>query len=338
MKNIIVKTSILAVVALSIYLYTKSVSRGEYVIISGLAQGTTFNITYEPGRQGIDKEDIDSLLGDFDMSLSVYEDSSIISGFNRNDKYVVADDKFMTVFNKSFEVYTSTGGAFDITVAPVVNALGFGPGDTVSFDSTIIDSLARFIGMEKVRLEGNKLVKDDPNVRLDVNALAQGYSVDVVCNFIESRKVRNYLVEIGGEVRAKGRNPRNEVWRIGIDKPVENNIPGSDIQAVVRLDNRALATSGNYRRFFEKDGVKYVHTINPETGYPVLSNLLSATVIASDCMTADAYATAFMVMGLEKALDFLQHQSDLEAYFIYGEEDGSFQVKMTAGMSRYIQN
>ena len=338
MKNLIIKSSILLIVALCIFLYTKSNARGEYLMISGLAQGTTYNITFEAGKKKVTREDIDSLLKDFDMSLSAYDDSSLIARINRNEEGVIADRKFTAVFNKSFEVFTQTGGAFDITVAPVVSALGFGPGDTISFDSVKIDSLARYIGMEKVKLEGSRLIKEDPNIKLDMNAIAQGYSVDIVCDFLNSMGIRNYLVEIGGEVRAKGRNSLNEVWRVGIDKPVENNIPGSDLQAIVRLDNKAMATSGNYRRFFEKEGVKYVHTINPETGYPVLSNLLSATVIAKDCMTADAYATAFMVMGLERSLEFLEANRFLDVYFIYGDTDGSFQVKMTPGIGRYLQN
>jgi len=336
-KNFIIKGSIFLAAILLIFLYTRSMKRGEYVNIIGLAEGTTYNITFEPVRREITRRDIDSILGDFDLSLSVYNEKSIISRFNRNDSLAVADEKFKAVFEKSFEVYNNTGGAFDITVAPVVNALGFGPDNSVSFDSTLIDSLAEFIGMEKVKLERNRLIKSDPNVKLDVNAIAQGYSVDLVCEFLESRSIKNYLVEIGGEVRTNGRNPLNETWRIGIDKPVEgNDVPGTEFQAIIRLDGRSLATSGNYRRFFEKDGVKYVHTINPATGYPVLSSLLSATVVARDCMSADAYATAFMVMGLEKSMDFLNENNFLEAYFIYSDAAGNFMVEMTEGMEKFI--
>ena len=336
MKNFIIKLSIFVVVILLILIYTRRADTKEYSSIMGTAQGTTYYITFESGKYDIKKDDIDSVLSDFDMSLSVYKTNSIISRFNRNDSLAVADEKFTAVFNKSYEVYKNTGGAFDITVAPVVNALGFGPGDAVSFDSTTIDSLAKFIGMDKVRLEGKRLVKTDPNVTLDVNAIAQGYSVDLVCAFLDSHNIRNYLVEIGGEVRANGRNPSNGKWRIGIDKPVENATPGIDLQAVAEIEDRSLATSGNYRRFFEKDGIKYVHTINPVTGYPILSSLLSATVVAKDCMTADAYATAFMVMGLEKSMEFLKRNDFLEAYFIYSDSTGNFMVEMTEGMKKYM--
>jgi thiamine biosynthesis lipoprotein len=182
-----------------------------------------------------------------------------------------ADKKFTDVFIKSYEVFKKTDGAFDITVAPIVNALGFGTTDTLDVDSTMIDSLRQYVGMEKVKLQGDTLVKTDSHVTLDVNALAQGYSVDVVADFLENRKIKNYMVEIGGEIRAQGKNEQGEYWRIGIDKPVDgNNIPGTELQTIVKLNNRSLATSGNYRKFYEKNGIKYVHTINPKTGYPVI--------------------------------------------------------------------
>ncbi len=153
--------------------------------------------------------------------------------------------------------------------------------DTLNVDSTMIDSLLQYVGMEKVKLQGDTLVKTDSHVTLDVNALAQGYSVDVVADYLENRKIKNYMVEIGGEIRARGKNEQGDYWRIGIDKPVDgNNIPGTDLQSIVKLNDRSLATSGNYRKFYEKNGIKYVHTINPKTGYPVISNLLSATVVA----------------------------------------------------------
>ncbi len=249
----------------------------------------------------------------------------------------MADKWFTEVFNKSLEVYRKTGGAFDITVGPIVNALGFGSGDTLNVDSTLIDSLRNFVGMDKVRLVNGRIIKSDPNVILDVNALAQGYSVDVVSAFLEKRKIKNYLVEIGGEVRARGKNDRDQVWQVGIDKPIEGNlIPGADLEAIIKLDNRSLATSGNYRKFYVKKGIKYVHTINPKTGYPVISNLLSATVVARDCITADAYATTFMVFGVEKSIKFLKENSFLEAYLIYADDKGRFRVYNTPGLNRFI--
>jgi len=336
-KKFSIQLIVLIFILLLLYLVTHSAKKGDYVSISGFAQGTTYHITYESKMGENLQRIIDSLLTDFDMSLSIYQPNSLISKFNRNEPGVKADWKFITVFNKSFEVYQKTDGAFDITVGPIVNALGFGNTDTLNIDSTLIDSLLQYIGMDKVKLQDDLLIKEEEETILDLNAIAQGYSVDIVAVMFEEMKIKNYMVEIGGEVRAKGRNARNQIWRIGIDKPVEGNMyPGAELQAIIELKNRSLATSGNYRKFYEKDGVKYVHTINPKTGYPVVSNLLSATVVASDCMTADAYATALMVFGVERSIEFLRKNKFLDAYLIYSDEKGSFKIYQTDGLSKYI--
>lgn len=328
---------ILALVLCTVYLISRAGRRGEYVSIAGFTQGTTYHITYECKKGENLKMAIDSLLADFDMSLSSYKPNSLISRFNRNEPGLKADQKFTDVFNKSYEVYRKTDGAFDITVAPIVNALGFGPSDTMDVDSATIDSLLQYVGMDKVTLHGDSLIKQDTHITLDVNALAQGYSVDIVAAFLGKLNFRNYMVEIGGEVRAKGKNAHGQIWRIGIDRPREGNyIPGADLQAIIRLDNRSLATSGNYRKFYEKNGIKYVHTIDPKSGYPVISNLLSATVVAKDCMTADAYATAFMVFGVERSIQFLNENNFLEAYLIYSDDKGSFRVFSTPGLNKFI--
>jgi thiamine biosynthesis lipoprotein len=271
------------------------------------------------------------------LSLSIYEPNSIISRINKNDPAVEADDLFIRVFEKAKEVYEISDGAFDITVAPLVNAWGFGFAAGAGTDSASIDSLLQFVGMNKVRLENRKVIKDDPGIMLDVNAIAQGFSVDVVCKFLDSKKVMNYMVEIGGELKCKGVNPKGTDWVIGIDRPVDGNFePGSDIQAIVTVKTKALATSGNYRKYYEKDGVKYAHHINPKTGYPEMSPLLSATVLADDCITADAFGTVFMVMGLEKSIEYLKKQNALEAYLIYSDDQGRFQVYATPGMKEHI--
>jgi thiamine biosynthesis lipoprotein len=336
-KKVYLQLIIIAAILLVVFLISHSRKRGDYKQISGFTQGTTYHMTYE-SKKGEDlKLSMDSLLADFDRSLSAYQPNSLISRFNKNEPGLHADKKFTDVFIKSYEVFKKTDGAFDITVAPIVNALGFGTTDTLNVDSTMIDSLLQYVGMEKVKLQGDTLVKTDSHVTLDVNALAQGYSVDVAANFLEKRKIRNYMVEIGGEVRARGKNEQGDYWRIGIDKPVDGNeIPGTDLQSIVRLNDRSLATSGNYRKFYEKNGIKYVHTINPGTGFPVISNLLSATVVADDCMTADAYATAFMVMGTDRSIQFLNENKYLDAYLIYSDEEGNFKVYYTNGLKRYL--
>ncbi len=336
-KKIHLQLIILAGILLVVYLLSHSRRKGEYMWVAGFTQGTTYHITYESKKSEDLKTSIDSLLADFDKSLSTYLPNSLITRFNKNVPGIHADKKFTDVFLKSYEVYKKTDGAFDITVAPIVNALGFGTTDTLNVDSTMIDSLLHYVGMDKVKLQGDTLVKTDSHITLDVNALAQGYSVDVVVNYLESRKIRNYMVEIGGEIRARGKNDQGEYWRIGIDKPVDGNyIPGTDLQSIVKLNDRALATSGNYRKFYEKNGIKFVHTINPKTGYPVISNLLSATVVAQDCITADAYATAFMVMGTDRSIKFLDKNRFLDAYLIYSDEKGNYKVYFTKGLKKFI--
>ncbi|MBN1143517.1 MAG: FAD:protein FMN transferase [Bacteroidales bacterium] len=337
-RNTILQLAVVAVFFLVAFLLTRPGKKRNFEEIAGFAQGTTYHIIYESAHGENLQSSIDSLLNDFDYSLSIYQQNSIISRFNRNDSAVVADTKFIEVFNKSKEVFTNTGGAFDITVGPIVNALGFGSSDTMAVDSLVIDSLLQYVGMNKVDLSEGKLVKQHVNMRLDVNAIAQGYSVDLVARFLENRGIRNYMVEIGGEVRAKGKNSKRSAWKIGIDKPQEGNmLPGANLQAIVSLDDKSLATSGNYRKFYEKDGIKYVHTINPKTGYPVVSNLLSATVVADDCIAADAYATALMVMGLDQSIEFLKTHQFLDAFLIYADSQGRFQVYYTPGLEKYIE-
>jgi thiamine biosynthesis lipoprotein len=336
-NRLLLQVSLLAFFFAIALLISTHWKKGEYTSFMGFTQGTSYHITYESRKGEQLQSQVDSLLAEFDTSLSIYNPKSIISRFNRNEEGVLADERFTEVFNKSAEVNKKTDGAFDITVGPIVNAFGFGSGDTLNLDSAMIDSLRLYVGMQKVRLENGMLIKSDPHVTLDVNALAQGYSVDVVCAFLDHRKIKNYLVEIGGEVRAKGKNEAGVRWRVGIDKPEEgNNIPGTDLEAIISLKDRSLATSGNYRKYYVKNGIKYVHTIDPHTGYPVISNLLSATIVSKDCMTADAYATACMVIGVEKSTELLKNNKFLEGYLIYADEKGNFRIYVTPGLKKFI--
>ncbi len=309
----------------------------QYYKIQGFTQGTTYSIIYQ-GNKNYESE-IEDLLHQFDMSLSTYEDNSIISRLNRNEKNVGHDELFEQFFEKSKEVYKESNGYFDITVAPLVNAYGFGFSNKADVDSALIDSIMPFIGMDKVGLLDGKLSKSDPRLMLDGNAIAQGQSVDFIANFILDQGITNYLVEIGGEVRAQGVNDRSQIWRVGLDKPIDNSdIQNRTLQAIIHLKNKALATSGNYRKFYEKDGIKYGHSINPITGYPAMHSLLSATIVADDCMTADAYATTCMVIGLEKSKELLSKMKELDAYLIYTDSDnGSYQVFMTEGIKEMIE-
>jgi thiamine biosynthesis lipoprotein len=306
--------------------------------IAGNAQGTTYQITYLSENNSNHKEAIDSLLNRIDLSLSTYVPTSIISRINKNDTGVIVDDYFIEVFNKSIEVSEKTKGLFDITVAPVINAWGFGFTKKATVDSTMIDSLLNFIGYKMVKLERKKLIKEKPQIMLDFNAIAQGYTVDVLAAYLESIGIINYLVELGGEVKAKGKKNNEEYWTIGIDQPNEIPTNGRPLKAIVKLKNRALATSGNYRRFYEENGKKYAHIIDPYTGYPAKHNLLSATVLADDCMTADAYATAFMVMGLEKSKQFLSEHRELnlQVFFIY-DENGNWKTYTSKTLKEWVE-
>lgn len=342
-KKFILPTLIIVIVLVGVWFYEKQAKEQdetakEYQIIHGNTQGTTYNITYEYIIGEDLQPEIDQLLHEFDMSLSTYEPESIISRINQNDSTVEADEKFKEVYREARRIYEKTDGVFDITVAPVVNAWGFGFTPGADVDSSMIDSLLQYVGMNKVRLVGNKIVKDVSQLMLDVNAIAQGYSVDVVSEYLEGKDIENYLVEIGGELRCKGLNPKKDDWKIGIDRPEDDNmIPGQNMQAIIAIKGKSLATSGNYRKFYEKDGIKYAHSIDPKTGYPVLSKLLSATLISDKCITADAYATAFMVMGLERSIEILESgNEELDAYLIYSDDQGNFRVYSSPGMKKHI--
>ncbi len=307
--------------------------------ISGAAQGTTYHITYLAGQHSNYREAIDSIFKKIDLSLSTYKPGSVISKMNRNDTAVLADDYFSDVFTKSMEVSEKTKGLFDVTVAPVINAYGFGFTKKEKVTQSLIDSLLRFVGYKKVRLTDRKLVKEMPQIKLDFNAIAQGYTVDVLSSFLESKGIRHYLVEVGGELRAKGKKSDDSYWTVGIEQPDENMAEGGTLNNVlIKIKDKSLATSGNYKKFYIEDGNKYTHIINPFTGYPARNNLLSATVIAGNCMTADAYATAFMVMGLDKAKQFLDDNKNLglEVLFIY-DEKGISKTYMSKGFEENVE-
>jgi len=333
------RTRLILISLCSIFIYSCRPNRqaGNYISIEGPTEGTSYHITYQSFDSINYQDEIDSLLRQFDLSLSTYEPSSIISRINRDEPDVELSEYFIRCFKASEQIYSESGGAFDITVAPIVNAWGFGFTEKANPDSAMIDSLLQYVGMKHVRLENGRIVKDFPGIMLDVNAIAQGYAVDVVSEYFDRKGLINYLVEIGGEVRAKGINPHGVYWRVGIDKPIEGlQLPGIQMEAVVSLKDRSLATSGNYRRFYIKDGIKYSHTIDPSTGYPVNHNLLSATVVTNECMMADAYATAFMVVGVEKSKEMLKSRKDLEAYLIYTNDKGKYTTYSTPGMRKYV--
>lgn len=315
---------------------TTGIAQAEPVRIEGYAQGTTYHITYFEKNNTDFQSEIENILKDFDQSVSTYQPHSIISRINANEPNVIVDNYFIACFNKAKEVWKNTNGAFDPTVYPLVNLWGWGPGKKQKVDKAKIDSILPFVGFQLIELKGNKVIKKDPRVALDFNAFAQGYSVDVVSEFLNSKGVTSYIVEIGGEVYAKGKKPNGENWSIGIEKPIDNKDSINPLKAIARLENLAIATSGNYRKFVIVDGIKYAHHIDPKTGYPAKNNLLSASVFSKDCISADANATGILVMGFEKARKFLELHKELEVYLIYSDEKGNFQVFETPGIKSII--
>ncbi|TBX69206.1 FAD:protein FMN transferase [Flavobacterium silvisoli] len=325
------------IIAVGLLLFVVMGYSQEPVKIEGFAQGTTYHITYFDAKNRNLQPEIDTLLRQFDLSVSTYIPNSIISKINSNKPNIKADDYFITCFKKAKEVWKNTHGAFDPTVYPLVNAWGFGPGKKQKIEKTKIDSMLQFVGFGLIELKGKHVVKKDPRVALDFNAFAQGYSVDVVSDFLKSKGIQNFIVEIGGEVYAHGKKPNGEHWKVGIEQPYDNKETENPYNIIVNLENLALATSGNYRRFIIENGIKYAHHLDPKTGYPTKNNLLSASVFSKQCIASDANATGILVMGLEKAKLFLKQHPELQAYLIYSDENGNFKTYATEGFAALIE-
>jgi FAD:protein FMN transferase len=337
-KNIIYGLSLLLLMYL-VHLWRehrdKNAVAQTAMFIEGSTMGTTYHIRYLDEQNRNLKRAIDSVLVDFNMSMSTYIPESEISEFNRQDSLRYRTAYFYPVVDKSREIFERTNGAFDPTVGPLVNAWGFGPDKSRNPAQHTIDSLLKLVNFNNIEYTREVIRKTKPGVVLDFSAIAKGYGVDVVVQYLEQQNIHRYMVEIGGEIMCRGTNAEGNLWRIGIDNPnmdVESNRP---LQAIVRMEDRALATSGNYRNYYVVDGKKYSHTISPVTGWPVQHNLLSASVFAEDCMTADAYATAFMVMGTEKAIDIAEKYG-LDIYLIYGDGQGGFKTYTSPGIAGYF--
>ena len=326
------------ILLLTVSLLSCKENKPVFANFNGFAHGSTYSIVYD-NKKNIDPQElrqkVDKILADFDMSLSLYKDSSILSKINRNED-AIPDSFFTEVFKKSVIISQMTDGAFDITVGPLVKAWGFGPDAHKNFTEAKRDSLLKLVGMSKVSLIGGRLIKSDPRICLDFNAIAQGFSVDVICRYFDNLGIENYLVEIGGEVRGKGKKAGN-LWRVGIDKPVDNNMtPGQTLKAIIRITDKAIATSGNYRKFYVEDGVKYSHHVDPRTGYTTKNTLLSISIIADECAMADGVATGCLVMGKEKAIEFLDEHPGFEAFMVYSDESGNFKTWTSKRLMGYI--
>jgi len=313
----------------------------KYFFNEGVAFGTTYHITYN-GTEDLQKA-MEAEMDKFNSSLSTYTPTSTISRFNQSgtEPFDLSKDPWMLqMVQASLHFSELSNGAFDITVAPLVDLWGFGPKAKSDPTQAKIDSIKQFVGYKLLKLEKDKLTKSDPRIQLDCGAIAGGYASDIIAGFLHKKGVDDYMVEIGGEVVLHGKNPKGGNWRIGINKPVDDSTStNNDIERLLVLTDKALSTSGNYRSFYVKDGKKYAHTIDPHTGYPVQHSLLSATILANDCFTADGLATACMVMGVDAGLKLIEslHDQGVEAFFIYNEGGPDNKIKYTKGFEAYLE-
>lgn len=311
----------------------------EQIQLNGYAQGTSFQIKYIAAPTLDLSRDVDSILKAVNRSLSTYDSTSIISHINSHkDSAVQVDPLFKEVYERSISIAKESNGAFDPTVGPLVELWGFGLSKRTKVDSASVDSTRKYIGYTSTQLKGDRFAMPK-GFRIDFNAIAQGYTVDLIARHFEAQGIEHYFIEVGGETKARGTNINGRVWRIGIDKPTDNLEEEEDrLKAIVEVQDLALATSGNYRKYWvdEETGLKYAHTINPATAYPAKNRLLSATIVAKSCMDADAYATVCMVLGTSKSIEFIRAKPELEAYLIYSNEDGEWEVFATEGMKKML--
>jgi FAD:protein FMN transferase len=313
----------------------------QYYFNEGVAFGTTYHITYN-ATEDLQKA-MEAEMDKFNTSLSTYTPTSTISRFNQSgtEPFDLSKDPWMLkMVQASLHFSELSNGAFDITVAPLVDLWGFGPKAKSDPTQAKIDSIKQFVGYQLLKLDKGKLTKSDPRIQLDCGAIAGGYASDIIAAFLHEKGVDDYMVEIGGEVVLHGQNPKGGNWRIGINKPVDDSTStNNDIERLLVLTDKALSTSGNYRSFYVKDGKKYAHTIDPHSGYPVQHSLLSATILANDCFTADALATACMVMGVDAGMKLIEslHDQGVEAFFIYNEGGPDNKFKYSKGFEAYLE-
>lgn len=342
-KNIIYSIVLLLLLAI-VYLYRQSNSAPKSeslalnpnkITLTGNTMGTSYRIVYLDEEARNYQQSIDSLLLVFNQSLSTYIPESEISRFNQGDSLVYDSPYFYPVLVSSREVFEATEGAFDPTVGPLVNLWGFGPEGPQLKDSIRIELLLPLINFNNIIFDETRVKKGKPGIKLDFSANAKGFGVDILAEFLSEKGIKNMLVEIGGELVAKGVNEKGEIWKVGISRPEEAG-RSEELFSVIALNDKAMATSGNYRNYYEVDGKKFSHTIDPSTGRPVNHGLLSATVVADDCMTADAIATALMVMGTEKAIALQQKQGDFEIFLIYNDGEGNISSYVSGGLKPFL--
>ena len=326
---------ILLLLGLILIFQACTTSTSKYIANNGTIYGTYYSIKYESPKGEDLQPAIDEELQRLSRIFSHYDKEATISKVNNNIP-VELEQEFTTCFLKAEEIAQITHGAFDITAGPLISAWGFGPEDRQKMTDEKVDSLKQICGYETIRFENGRIIKDNPHMTINMSAIAKGYTCDLIGEFLQKKGCLNYMVDIGGEVVAKGVNDKHKVWTIGIREPIENPFE-NELSAALMLNNRAMATSGNYLNFYEEDGKKYAHTIDPISGYPVQHSLLSASVVANDCMTADAFATAFMVLGKDAGIEIARLVPGMEIYFIYADENGENQVYMSEGFEEMLR-
>lgn len=325
-------------VILGLFLVSFKSSKQEFHI-NGNAQGTTYTITYYSNKQVVTKKAIDSIFKAIDKSLSIYHPQSLISKFNASGTFAETDKHLLIVAKESLKIYKETAGKFDITVYPLVNAWGFGNEKISSLpDSNRIKEILPCVGSDKLEVSKGKLIKKSACLKIDVNGIAQGYSVDVVADYLQHKGIKNYIVEVGGELRVKGKKPNGDMMKVGIESPSEDSFSEPIIRKVVSLKSGAITTSGNYRKYITSDDKKrkLSHLIDPFTGYPLQGKLISVTVIAKKAITADGYDNALMAMNIEDALSFVKRKKNMEAYFIYLRNDGTVADTCSGGFRKFL--
>ncbi len=322
-------------VMISLVVFASCDKQPQKTVLQGLAQGSYYAITYYDEQNRNFQREIDSIFHAVDMSVNLWVDSSIISKVNRNED-VTLDSIFIGNFNIAQKAAVLSDGYFDPTISPIVAAWGFSYKSGDSITPQLIDSLKPLVDYRKVRIENGKVIKEIPDITLDFNAIAQGYTSDLIARFLESRGIKNYLVDTGGEIMAKGEKANGQPWIVGIEKPAENMDSERIVQTCIALRDKGLVTSGSSRKYVERDGKRYSHCIDPKIGYPVEHQVLSVTVMAENSVWADALASIGMVMGMEKSLQLFQSMENVEAYYIFVNEQGELETFATEGFESLI--
>ena len=320
---------------MSILCFASCGRQSHKIVLQGLAQGSYYAVTYYDAENRNFQPEIDSIFHAVDMSVNLWVDSSIISKVNRNED-VTLDSIFLDNFRIAMETARLSDGYFDPTISPIVAAWGFSYKSGDSITPQLIDSLKQLVDYRKIRIENGKVVKENPDMKLDFNAIAQGYTSDLIALFLESRGIKNYLVDTGGEIMARGSKPNGQPWIVGIEKPAENWDSEQVVQTRITLRDKGLVTSGSTRKYTERNGRRYSHCIDPKTGYPVEHNVLSATVLAENSVWADALASICMVMGMEKSLPLIESMDGVEAYYIFVNAKNELETFATEGFRKLI--